>query len=154
MIPLKSQDKREAENTNPANSRTLLTLTGESARFEGKFEVADSIEIECEVHGELSVGGKFIIGERGVVKADVQTVDAIIRGEFEGNITATGEVEITSTGRITGSIETDSLVISRGGMFNGNVSRRKKDEAARAAAVLPLQVAEDGRFRRQETSPV
>lgn len=150
MIPLKGPDRpvRQGENTNPANSRTLLTLTGESARFEGKFEVADSIEIECEVCGELSVGGKFIIGERGVVKADVQTVDAIIRGEFEGSIAATGDVEITSTGRVTGNIETDSLIIARGGIFNGNVSRRKKDEAVRAAAVLPLQVVEDGRLRR------
>ena len=36
---------------------------------------------------------------------------------------ATGNVEITDTGRVSGNIETDSLVISKGGFFNGNVSK-------------------------------
>jgi hypothetical protein len=38
----------------------LLTITGTTARIESKFEIADSIEIECEVGGELRVGGKLI----------------------------------------------------------------------------------------------
>ena len=29
---------------------------------EGKFDIADSIQIECEVGGELNVGGKLVIG--------------------------------------------------------------------------------------------
>jgi len=39
---------------------------------------------------------------------------------------ATGNVEITSTGRVSGNIETDSLVISKGGFFNGNVSKMRR----------------------------
>jgi cytoskeletal protein CcmA (bactofilin family) len=103
---------------------TLLSVVGDAAKMEGKFEIADSIQIECEVGGELIVGGQLVIGERGVVNANVQTVDAIIQGAYEGNMVATGNVEITSTGRVVGNIETDSLVISKGGFFNGNVSKR------------------------------
>ncbi len=62
-----------------------------------------------------------MIGEKGVVRADVHTADALIMGRYEGNMVATGNVEITSTGRVAGNIETDSLVISKGGFFNGNV---------------------------------
>jgi len=36
---------------------------------------------------------------------------------------ATGNVEITETGRVSGNIQTDSLVISKGGFFNGNVTK-------------------------------
>jgi cytoskeletal protein CcmA (bactofilin family) len=43
---------------------------------------------------------------------------------------ATGNVEIAETGRVTGNIETDSLVISKGGFFNGNVIKSKGDDAA------------------------
>jgi cytoskeletal protein CcmA (bactofilin family) len=67
-----------------------------------------------------------VIGHRGAVRADVQTVDAIIHGEYEGNMVATGSVEITPTGRADGNIETNSLVISKGGFFNGNVVKLKK----------------------------
>src|SRR5688572_29644733 len=102
---------------------TLLTVVGETAKMEGKFDIADSIQIECEVGGELRVGGKLVIGEKGVVNANVETVDAIILGHYDGNMTATGNVEIAATGRVSGNIKTDSLVISKGGFFNGNVSK-------------------------------
>ncbi|PYM40366.1 MAG: hypothetical protein DME16_26395 [Candidatus Rokuibacteriota bacterium] len=113
-----------------SNGGPLLTIVGASAKLEGKFEITDSIQIECEVGGELSVGGKLVIGEKGVVNANVQTVDAVIMGVYEGNMVATGNVAIAETGRVTGNIETDSLVISKGGFFNGNVVKSKGDDAA------------------------
>jgi cytoskeletal protein CcmA (bactofilin family) len=67
------------------------------------------------------VGGKLVIGEKGVVRANVQTVDAIIMGHYDGTMTATGNVEIAATGRVSGNIKTDSLVITKGGSFKGNV---------------------------------
>ena len=111
------------ENGKPSVTTTLLTVVGDQARMEGKFDIADSIQIECEIGGELSVGGKLVIGEKGVVHADAKTVDAIIMGHYEGNMVATGNVEITETGRVSGNIQTDSLVISKGGFFNGNVTK-------------------------------
>ena len=76
------------------------------------------------------MGGKLVIGEKGVVSASVQTVDAVIMGVYEGNMVATGNVEIAETGRVSGNIETDSLVISKGAFFNGNVVKSKGDDAA------------------------
>src|SRR3989454_9212968 len=96
--------------------------------MEGKFEIADSIQIECEVGGELNVGVKLVIGGKGAVNANVKTVDAIIMGRYEGNMVATGDVEITETGRVNGNIQTDSLVISKGGFFNGNVTKMRSEE--------------------------
>lgn len=115
---------------NQSNSFSLLAVMGSDAKLEGKFDIADSIEIECEIGGELKVGGKLVIGKKGAVHADVQTVDAIIHGQYEGNIVATGSVEVTATGRVHGNIETNSLVISKGGFFNGNVVKSKESEAA------------------------
>ncbi len=116
----------------------LLTVMGNDAKLEGKFDIADSMKIECEVGGELKVGGKLVIGQTGSVRADVQTVDVIIHGEYEGNMVATGSVEITPTGRVSGSIETNSLVISKGGIFNGNVAKLKESEAEAAKPPIHL----------------
>src|SRR2546426_4955507 len=112
----------------PATPVPLLTVVGDHARMEGKFEIADSIQIECEVGGELNVGVKLVIGGKGAVNANVKTVDAIIMGRYEGNMVATGDVEITETGRVNGNIQTDSLVISKGGFFNGNVTKMRSEE--------------------------
>ena len=91
---------------------TLLTVTGQTAKMNGKFEIADSLHVECEVGGELIVGGQLVIGERGEVNATVRTLDAIIHGTYEGDMDASGTVEITVTGKVTGNNETDSLVIA------------------------------------------
>ena len=126
--PQKAPAAQAPTNGNAATPITLLTVVGESAKMEGKFEIADSIQIECEVGGELRVGGKLVIGEKGVVNANVETVDAIIMGLYDGNMTATGNVEIAATGRVSGNIKTDSLVISKGGFFNGNISKIHEQE--------------------------
>src|SRR5213078_1624328 len=118
---------------------TLLTIAGDRAKVEGKFDISDSIQIECEVGGELNVAGRLVIGEKGVVTADVQTVDAVIMGLYEGNMVATGNVEIATTGRVSGNIRTDSLVISKGGFFNGNVVKIKDAEGAGAKPVYLLE---------------
>jgi len=132
------------EERRPATPVTLLTVAGATEKLEGKFEVADSIHIECEIGGELTVGGQLVIGEKGVVNANVQTVDAIIRGAYEGTMVATGTVEITATGRVNGNIETDSLVISKGGSFSGNVVKPGGRQAK-----LPVYLVEDKRVGAQ-----
>jgi cytoskeletal protein CcmA (bactofilin family) len=142
--------KREAQETTPTEALsappvTLLTVVGDTAKIEGKFQIADSIQIECEVGGELRVGGKLVIGEKGVVNANVETVDAVIRGHYDGNMTATGNVEIAATGSVRGNIKTDSLVISKGGCFRGNVVKIKEELAT---TLSPLYLIED-KFAKQ-----
>src|SRR5690606_21151888 len=144
----RSPHDRSTENplmhtTDSQGTKNLLTIRGDHAKIEGKFQIADSIEIQCEVGGELDVGGKLVIGDRGVVKADVRTVDAVIMGAYEGNMIATGDVEIASTGRVMGNIKTDSLVINKGGFFNGNVSKIKDSPEATASAPAPRPLALD-----------
>ena len=137
--------KREAQETTPTEGRsaqpvTLLTVVGDTAKIEGKLQIADSLQIECEVGGELQVGGKLIIGEKGVVNANVETVDAVIRGHHDGNMNATGNVEIVATGCVRGNIKTDSLVISKGGCFRGTVAKINEEPAA---TLRPLYFIED-----------
>ena len=127
------------------NRAPLLSVVGTSAKLEGKFDIADSIRIECEVGGELTVGNKLVIGEHGVVNADVRTVDAIIMGQYEGNLVATGNVEITASGRVNGNIQTDSLVINKGGFFNGNVVKIQGEPQAQKGP-RPVYLMEEKRL--------
>src|SRR5690606_24809832 len=153
----RSPHDRSTENplmhtTDSQGTKNLLTIRGDHAKIEGKFQIADSIEIQCEVGGELDVGGKLVIGDRGVVRADVRTVDAMIMGVYEGNMIATGDVEIASTGRVMGNIKTDSLGINTGGFFSGDVAKIKDtpEAAAAAAAARPAASAEKKEESAQE----
>lgn len=108
----------------------LLSVNGSHARLEGRFEIKDSVHVQCEIGGEMFVEGELVIGKPGVVRADVKTVDAVIEGVYEGDMVATGSVEIKATGRVTGNLQTDALVIAPGGFFNGNVKRLEPVDAA------------------------
>src|SRR2546427_354695 len=120
--PQKTAAPQVQVNGHSAAPITLLTVIGETAKMEGKFEIADSIQIECEVGGELRVGGKLVIGEKGVVNANVETVDAIIMGHYDGNMTASGNVEIAATGRVTGEIPSnDTLIIGEKGVVSATI---------------------------------
>ncbi len=117
------RDAGEKGITEGEEPRTLLTIVGNKARVEGKFDISQSIEVGCEVIGELKVDGQIVIQKEGSVSADVTTIDARIIGKFEGNLKGTGKVEITETGVVDGNIKTDSLVIKEGGIFSGKVTR-------------------------------
>ena len=124
-----SRDQGEKEiSGKEEESRTLLTIVGDKARIEGKLDVSQSIEIGCEVVGEVIVDGQMIIQKEGSVSADVKTIDAKIIGKFEGNMKGSGKVEITETGVVDGNIKTDSLIINEGGVFSGKVTRITQGE--------------------------
>ena len=129
MFQRTKKEDTPSEHLNDGTPPALLTVVGSDAKLEGTFDIADSVQIECEVAGQLKVGKRLVIGERGSVRADVETVDAIINGQYKGNMVATGSVEITPTGRVSGKIETDSLVISKGGFFNGKTLKLKEAQA-------------------------
>ena len=122
------KDLGDQEISGKEESRTLLTIVGNKAKIEGKLDVSQSIEIGCEVVGEVVVNGQMVIQKEGVVSADVTTIDATIIGKFEGNMKGTGKIEITETGVVGGNIKTDSLVINEGGIFSGKVTRITEGE--------------------------
>jgi len=113
----------KGEESYQGDDRTLLKILGDSAVLDGKFKISQAIDIDCELKGKLTVDGKLTILQNGRVNADVKTIEAEIIGKYEGNMEATGNVEIKETGIVIGNVKTDSLIINQGGVFSGNVSR-------------------------------
>jgi len=131
--PQKAAAPQIVTNGHSAAPITLLTVIGDTAKFEGKFEIADSIQIECEIGGELRVGGKLVIGEKGVVNANVRAGIVLINGEVVGNVAASERVELRGSARIFGDVEAPVVVVEEGVMFDGKC-KMTKGQSAEAAA--------------------
>jgi len=123
-----SRFEEDGEYKKTEESRTLLTIMGDNAVLDGKFKISQSIDIDCEVKGKLVIDGKITIQKDGFVSADVKTIDAEIIGTYEGNLEASGFVEVKETGVVSGNIKTDSFIINKGGIFSGNVVRMSEEE--------------------------
>ena len=98
----------------------LDTLIGSKTIFEGVLISNESICREGTVKGKVECRGNVVVGKEGKVKADIIAENAFIGGQVNGNIKAKKRLEITSTGRVKGDIETSSLIIADGVLFEGS----------------------------------
>ncbi len=94
----------------------LNTLIGSKTIFEGVLTSNESICIEGTVKGKVECKGSVMVGEEGKVKADIIAENALIGGQVNSSIKIRNKLEITSTGRVIGNIETSSLVIALKGL--------------------------------------
>jgi cytoskeletal protein CcmA (bactofilin family) len=98
------------------NGRTHI---GEKTVFQGMIISSEHITIAGTVKGEVACEGTVVVEEGGTVEADIIAEEAFIKGQVDGNIKAQKRVEITSTGRVKGDIESSSLIIAEGVLFEG-----------------------------------
>ena len=98
-----------------------ITIITEGVKIEGKLDFPDSVQIDGEVVGDIKPGGTLTIGKNAKVESNIKTRDAIIAGYFKGDIQASGQVEITSTGRFIGDLIQGKtlIIIEKGGCFIG-----------------------------------
>ena len=68
--------------------------------------------------GEL-IGDNLVVGPTGRVKADLSIGQLVVEGEVEGTVRASQAVEIRHRGQLRGEVETPSLFIDRGVLFEG-----------------------------------
>lgn len=90
------------------------SLTGE-ASFKGM------LRVDGHLSGQVkSEGGTLIVGNNGQVDADIEVAVATIHGTVNGDINASQRLELGRAAKVNGNIQTPSLVIESGAVFEGS----------------------------------
>jgi cytoskeletal protein CcmA (bactofilin family) len=86
--------------------------------------------------------GTLIVTENGELEAEVNVAEAIINGAVNGQITATRRIELRSTARVIGSIQTPGLSIHHGAILEGDChfTEPASTEQTPSAGVPPSDV--------------
>ena len=101
---------------------TPNSLIGEGAEFKGKFKVAGSFRIDGYFDGELTVDDHLFISPIGKLKTGTVYAKTIaIAGIFMGNVDASEEVQLLSSGRVLGNIKAPKLVMEPGVVVQGSI---------------------------------
>src|SRR6266446_5198460 len=111
-----------------------------------QFEVDQSLEINFE--GELIVSGyvagtvqstrgTLIVTSSGTVVGDISVENAVIQGTVQGEISASGRVELGASARVIGDVETNAIEIQPGAIFEGRCSFGR-DSATQAKGMTEL----------------
>jgi len=101
------------------SAQPATTLLGKGSEFEGKLSFEGTVRVDGKLTGEIFTDDVLIVGEGAEVNAEVTVGSIVIQGTVRGNITAKRSVEIHSPGRVKGNINTPSLFIEKGVVFDG-----------------------------------
>ncbi len=121
--------KREDVPTPTAGGSDLNALLGRGSEFEGKLTFEGTVRIDGKFTGQIQSGDVLVIGEGAKISAEVACGTIIVHGEVTGNIRAKNGVELHHPARVRGNIETPSLMIEKGVLFEGQAKMENLDKA-------------------------
>src|SRR3954467_4933543 len=98
----------------------ITTLLGRGSEFEGKLTFEGTVRIDGKLSGEIFSEDVLVIGEGAQVNAEIDVGVIIVEGNVTGNIRAKRAVELHAPARVKGNIETPSLYIDKGVIFEGH----------------------------------
>ncbi|GAC1669262.1 MAG: hypothetical protein NVS9B4_25320 [Candidatus Acidiferrum sp.] len=95
-------------------------------KIKGEVTGSEDLFVDGVVEGKLNLAnGSLTIGPNGVVTADVTAREVIVRGRVDGKVTGRDKVQVSSTGQITGEVQTQRLGIEEGALLRGKVEAGK-----------------------------
>jgi cytoskeletal protein CcmA (bactofilin family) len=131
--------KRDELTSVPAASGDLNALLGRGSEFEGKLTFEGTVRIDGKFTGTIVTNDVLVIGEGAKVNAEINCGTVIVHGEINGNVKAKSAVELHHPARMRGNVETPSLMIEKGVIFEGQ-SKMEGIEKAAAKSPTPSPV--------------
>lgn len=115
--PMKLFGARAPRRTAPGYSVVDDRLT-----IRGEIDTDGTVRVDGRVEGPMHRAGTLIIGARGGVVGDVEAGDIIVAGTIQGNVHATGRIEIESGAVVHGEIRANAMLLREGAAVHGQVS--------------------------------
>jgi len=127
--------KRDELSAVPASSGDLNALLGRGSEFEGKLTFEGTVRIDGKFTGTIVTNDVLVVGEGAKVQAEISCGTVIVHGEVNGNVKAKVAVELHHPARMRGNVETPSLMIEKGVIFEGQTKMEGVEKAPPAKPV-------------------
>lgn len=101
---------------------------GKSVQIKGELTGSEDLYLDGSIEGTIDLRDhSLIIGPNGKIKAGISARDLVVHGRIEGNVTATGRVELRKSCTLIGDVSTQRIVIEDGAFFKGAIDIKDKD---------------------------
>jgi cytoskeletal protein CcmA (bactofilin family) len=114
----------------------LSAYIDEASEIEGKYTFSGTVMLNGKFSGEISSNDTLIIGEKGVVNANIRAGIVLVNGEVTGNILGGERVELRGSARVFGDVEAPVVVVEEGVLFQGHC-RMTKGQGLDASETAP-----------------
>lgn len=101
-----------------------INIISQGTRLEGKIVFDHFTRVHGVLVGEVHArdGSKLVLSESAVVEGNIAADTLLVDGYVHGDITTSGKVTISRTGRVVGNIVTTKLELEFGAYFEGKCS--------------------------------
>src|ERR1700704_4255400 len=100
---------------------TLSGFVGGGTVVTGEANFKAMMRVDGHLSGRISsTSGTLIVGANGKVDANIEVAVAVIHGSVNGDIIATQRLELGRASKLNGNIQTASLMIEPGALFEGS----------------------------------
>jgi len=107
-------------------------MLGPGLAFKGEVSGEGDLFIAGSFEGEINVSGVVRVGEDAEVEANITAGMIVVAGMVRGNISASTHVEMLSSGTLTGTVKSGSLVAAEGASLRGEVWLERPGRGAEA----------------------
>ncbi len=105
---------------NVENIKDIKAYLGEDTVFSGTLSFNGVVRIDGKMDGEVNTDDTLIVGENGVLEADINAGTVICRGKIKGTIKASNRIEIHNNSEVVGNISAPALLVENGAIFDGS----------------------------------
>ena len=103
-----------------ANGTRTTTVLTSDCEFKGALAFSGELELHGRLEGTIeSEGGALTVGEQALIKAEIKVNDVLIYGKVQGNIYATGRIELRGKAEVYGDLHSNRLAMDDGVVFVG-----------------------------------
>ncbi|HEX9544287.1 MAG TPA: polymer-forming cytoskeletal protein [Pyrinomonadaceae bacterium] len=109
----------------------LSGFVGSGTLVTGEANFKALMRVDGHLSGRItSSSGTLIVGANGKVDANIEVAIAVVHGTINGDIIATQRLELGRAAKLNGNIQTPSLVIEQGALFEGSCKMIKMNAGA------------------------
>ena len=115
-------DKTDVFRAPKGSSKVII---GNGVKLKGEITDADEVQIDGSADVTVSADN-LIVGSTGNLKGTIQTDNADVWGNIDGDLKISGTLTIQEQGSVSGSVEYQNLQIKLGGKIKGDVKVSEK----------------------------
>lgn len=125
-----SFERLEQEQYRLMTPNEAATVIGRSMKIRGEFSGTDDLLVDGELDGVLRLpASRLTVRADGIVRAMVLAKEVVVMGRIEGEIRATGRVELRSGAVVVGDIFAARLSMEDGSVLRGHVDPARANES-------------------------
>ncbi len=117
-----------------ARQSDLNGFLDSGSHMEGELRFDTSFRVDGKFTGSIVSEGDLMVGEGGEIEGEIAVGRIFISGTIRGTLRASRRVQIAPSGKVFADLETPTLEIEDGALFEGRCSMVREGEGSGSVA--------------------